>query len=384
VSLASKPLELINEQDLNDLIANRVRELKTIEYKLILPGSSNDDKKEFLADVSSFANASGGDIIYGMREEDATAVELVGLDLPSIDKEILRLEGIIREGLDPRLPNVMIKPLMLLSGRVSFLIRVKRSWLLPHRVKYGGTSRFYSRTSAGKYELDVSELRPLFALSTTATERIRDFRTERLSKIMAQEIPVRLNDNPRIVLHTVPMMAVDPSTRVDISSLKLETDRLEPMGFMAGPRSGPQYNFDGLLTYARDDELVYSYLQLFRNGSVEAVDATTICRSETEGLIPAGYERRVLKTISNVVSIQKQLGVEPPLFVMLTLLGVKDYRMAFDGVSSWTEGHPIDEINLIIPETMFEDFSGNIEDKMAETFQIVWNAAGYAQSPIKK
>ncbi len=217
-----------------DLIANGVRELKTIEYKLILPGTSNDHKKEFLADVSSFANASGGVVVYGMREEDATAVELVGLDLPSIDKEILRLEGIIRDGLDPRLPNVMIRPIALQSGRVSFLIRVPRSWLLPHRVKYGGTSRFYSRTSAGKYELDVSELRPLFALSTTATERIRDFRTERLSKIMAQEIPVKLNDNPRIVLHIVPLMAFDQSTRFDISSRELETDSLEPMGFLAG------------------------------------------------------------------------------------------------------------------------------------------------------
>jgi hypothetical protein len=164
------------------------------------------------------------------------------------------------------------------------------------------------------------------------------------------------------------MMSFDPSTRIDISSLKLETDRLEPMGYIAGPRNGPQYNFDGLLTYARDEQLVYSYLQLFRNGSFEAVDATTIRKSETEGLIHAGYERRVLRTISNVVSIQKELGVEPPLFIMLSLLGVKGHRMAFDGASSWTEGHPIDEKNLIVPETMFEDFGGNIEEKMVETF----------------
>jgi hypothetical protein len=358
--------------------------LKTIEYKLMLPATSDRDKKEFLADVSSFANASGGDLIYGMREEDATAVELVGLDALSIDKEILRLEGIIRDGLDPRLPNVTITPLTLKSGRVSFVIRVPRSWMLPHRVKYGGTSRFYSRTSAGKYELDVSELRPLFGLSSTATERIRNFRTERLSKIMADELPVTLTANPQIVLHIVPMMAFDPSTKVDLSSLRLETDRLEPLGFIAGPRSGPQYNFDGLLTYARHNDLVYSYLQLFRDGTVEAVDATTISKSKTDGLIPAGYERFVLRTIANAMSIQKQLGVQPPLFIMLSLLGIKGYRMAFDGVSSWTEGHPIDEKNLIVPETMFEDIAGNIEDKMTETFQIVWNAAGYARSPIKK
>ncbi len=91
----------------------------------------------------------------------------------------------------------------------------------------------------------------------------------------------------------------------------------------------------------------------------------------------------MLRTINNAVSIQKQLGVEPPLFVMLSLLGVKGYRMAFDGVSLWTEGHPIGETNLIIPETMFEDSGGIIEDKMAETFRIVWNAAGYAQSRMK-
>jgi len=92
----------------------------------------------------------------------------------------------------------------------------------------------------------------------------------------------------------------------------------------------------------------------------------------------------VLRTISNVVSIQKQLGVEPPLFIMLSLLGVKGYRMAFDEASSRTEGHPIDEKNLIVPETMFEDFSGNIEEQMAETFQIVWKAAGYAQNRMKR
>jgi predicted HTH transcriptional regulator len=30
-----------------------------------LPDLTDDAKKEFLADISSFANASGGDIIYG-------------------------------------------------------------------------------------------------------------------------------------------------------------------------------------------------------------------------------------------------------------------------------------------------------------------------------
>ena len=44
-------------------------------------------------------------------------------------------------------------------------------------------SRFYSRNSAGKYALDVAELRGAFALSASVGERIREFRDFRLGKL---------------------------------------------------------------------------------------------------------------------------------------------------------------------------------------------------------
>lgn len=61
--MISKGIEQITEEDLQNLIGNSVSERKTIEYKQTLPGNSDSDKKEFLADVSSFANASSGDLI---------------------------------------------------------------------------------------------------------------------------------------------------------------------------------------------------------------------------------------------------------------------------------------------------------------------------------
>jgi len=39
-----------------------------LDYKRDVPGESDQDKKEFLADISSFANATGGDLIYGVDE----------------------------------------------------------------------------------------------------------------------------------------------------------------------------------------------------------------------------------------------------------------------------------------------------------------------------
>ena len=59
--MINKKLEDIKPEDLQNLIVNGVSESKTIEYKSELPLNTGDAKKEFLADVSSFANTSCGD-----------------------------------------------------------------------------------------------------------------------------------------------------------------------------------------------------------------------------------------------------------------------------------------------------------------------------------
>lgn len=86
----------ITVDDLNSLIADQVEEGKTIDYKLELPTNGYDSKKEFLADVSSFANAQGGFLFFGIREENRIPVELVGLPDTTIDDDIQKLENMLR------------------------------------------------------------------------------------------------------------------------------------------------------------------------------------------------------------------------------------------------------------------------------------------------
>lgn len=68
--MINKHLDEISLDDLKQLRNNVVSEGKTIEYKQQLPTNSDGDRKEFLADISSFANASGGDLIFGITEEN--------------------------------------------------------------------------------------------------------------------------------------------------------------------------------------------------------------------------------------------------------------------------------------------------------------------------
>jgi len=135
----NKPLESIQESDLQALVDNQVTERKTTEYKEALPGNADGDKKEFLADVSSFANASGGDLIYGIKEQSGISIELSGLELSNVDAEILRLESCIQTGIAPRLFKLVeTYPVALPSKqRYAIIIRIRKSWTAPYLLTRG-------------------------------------------------------------------------------------------------------------------------------------------------------------------------------------------------------------------------------------------------------
>jgi len=370
------------EEDLQDLIDNSVLESKTIEYKQSLPSNSESGKKEFLADVSSFANASGGDLIYGITEDKKTGIpkSLDGLDVDNPDQEILRLENIIRGGIEPRIPSVITEPIKLSNSKFALIIRVPKSWVSPHRVILGGHDKFYSRSSNGKYPLDVGELRVAFNLSETITERIRNFRLDRISKLLANETPVPFYDNPKIVLHLIPIISFNPAQRYDIGKIASQPEKMKPI------RCGgwnDRYNLDGFLAYSggREDKS-HSYVQLFRNGIIEAVEGLLLQPYKEQLIIPSiAYEQELIRSLTEYLSALKTLNVEPPIFVFLTLLGVKGYSMAVD---TWRydieEIHTIDRDILQLPEVTIESYDVSAEKVLKPCFDSIWNACGFKRS----
>ncbi len=192
MSLSYKPLDQITEQDIENLIANKVREGRTIEYKEVLPTSSEDDKKEFRFDVSSFANAGSGDVIYGIEEERQNGVPTgeprAIKPLTCIpDQEQLRLFQIMQVHVDPRIPVVHFRFLELAEGGHVAIVRVPKSWMGLHLVKINNCYRCYSRHSSGKYILDAGEIRAGFVAAEGGIERLKRFRLERVSRIIANE-----------------------------------------------------------------------------------------------------------------------------------------------------------------------------------------------------
>jgi hypothetical protein len=286
--MISREFDSITKADIDLLVANAVGERRTIEYKQQLTVGNDEERREFLADVSSFANAGGGDIIYGVVEKrddnnKPTGIpeRAEGLTSFNADSEIRRLDGIILSGIEPRIPGYRIRSIEGFPSGPVLLIRVPKSWAAPHMVTFKNLSRFYSRTSAGKYQLDVREIRSAFTASSDVRARIAAFRTERLGRIIANEAPVGLAATPKIVLHLTPLTILDPGINVNLQPLENNHNLTIPIQ-NAGYTQ--RFNLDGFLrygTYGRSDTC-HGYVQVFRSGAFEAVDAYTLIREVTE------------------------------------------------------------------------------------------------------
>jgi hypothetical protein len=375
----ARDLEQITEETLTKLRDNKVLEGKTIDYKQKLPSNSEKDKKEFLADVSSFANASGGDLIIGVSESKGIITAIDGLEVDDIDQEISRLESIIRTGIEPRTPSYRIQPVELKKSKYDLIIRVRQSWIGPHRVIFNKDYQFYSRNSNGKQPLNVAELRVAFNLSETITERIRKFREDRLAKIIANETPVPIGDNAKIVLHLIPTTSLNLAQSVDIEKVFSSDIGFMPISCKVANRHyEKRYNFDGIVFHSYQyDASPCSYAQLYRNGTIEAVDGIILRPRDNELRISKLYEKALIESLNDYISELKSLEVEPPIIIFLTLLEIKGYFMDVYSDPDIDEIHKIDRDNLLLPEAIIESYNVAAEKVLKPCFDSIWNACGF-------
>ena len=123
MTLFKKPLDQITADDLQALINAQIPEKRTLDYKAILPDNADAGKKEFLADVSSFANAAGGHLIFGIAEGIDDVLSMPGLSDCNSDQEILRLEQIALQGIEPRIPGLETVAVPLSNGHPVIVMR---------------------------------------------------------------------------------------------------------------------------------------------------------------------------------------------------------------------------------------------------------------------
>lgn len=370
--------EDIDLEDLGKLIEEGRQEDRTIEYKSKIPSNAESEKiPQLLKPVCSFANTDGGDLVFGMRAHQGIAKELLGVEIDNTDQKKLMLEQMIQNGLEPQLRGVQIKAMPFGDEKYILVIRVPKSWTSPHRLKVN--AKFYARNSAGAFELDIPQIRQAFLLSNTVAQNMKEFRASRIATLLGEDPPVPLRDGVRTVFHLIPLSSFASMRMLSVNEYQDLFLRLFPFG------SGTidyHLNFEGMITMSGTEEMGFrAYTQLFRSGIIEYVRVYEPHNGEK--YIPSVmYEQALLHSYRGGISLLKDLGFEPPIYVFLTFVGAKGYRLGVSRelVFSIDQPQPFNRDILTIPNSELKSFEDNEIKIMKPLFDIVWNAGGYPGS----
>jgi hypothetical protein len=153
------------EEDLQRLVDNGVKESSELEYKscgaLIQTRARSRERiiRDISIDVSSFANAAGGRIVYGIVEENHLPKDLDdGFDPSAVTREWL--EDVIDSNIRPRIDGLRIGQVELRQrnpGKVAYVVEIPQG-LRGHQAN---DRRYYQRRNFKAESIEDYQIRDL-------------------------------------------------------------------------------------------------------------------------------------------------------------------------------------------------------------------------------
>jgi len=150
-------------EDLQNLITNGVQESLHLDYKRS-GALSQRNFKEVSKDVSAFANADGGMIVYGIEEDKHIPTRIdTGVDHSMMSRE--RLEQTVTSNVAPKLPGLEIVQIPLSGTHSAFAISIPKSYRGPHQDR--ATHKYYKRHNFSAEPMEDYEIADLRARAQT-------------------------------------------------------------------------------------------------------------------------------------------------------------------------------------------------------------------------
>lgn len=364
-------LENITIINIDTLVENNIVENKYLEYKKEL-----GNRDSFLAEVCAFANTSGGDLIYGIEEDsEGYPVSVIGLEIDSLDQQIQKINNWVNSGIEPRIPNIETKYLELSNNRYVLIIRVVKSWNSPHRVI--SSRQFYGRTSSGKYPLDVTEIRSAITSSSSLKEKINNFRRERIIKITACDTYVPMNNGAKVTLHLIPLSSFGSQDIISIPNQRRQLQNFWPLGSTS--RMNYKINLEGHISYSGGlRENSYSYVQIYRSGSIEASHSFSHYNDKKIILIQH-IEHELVKKTRDYINQLVDLGVSLPMLAFISFTGIKGYKLDFPR-HEVEQNLPSEQDVILLPEIVIESQDIDFKSEIKPSIDVFYNAFGFSEA----
>lgn len=393
-------LDDLTPAHIQTLIDSEVAESLTLEYKEQLPvkekapGKEGDQKREFLYDVAAFANAVGGDIVFGVvdrtgadSQSTGVADRIAGMEIANEQSEITRLSNLIRDGIAPRLVGVQMKGVSTADGDV-LVLRIPRSWSKPHMVTFGGVNKFHIRTATGKAPMSVDEIRRAFSEQGELREAIQRWRAHRAELIATGNGPVSLSGEVKMLFHVMPASAFSGDI---LRESWIVPEQEKRTNYVPHDLTNYRYNGDGFLCTASAgaQSEAFGYTQLFRSGLVEYADG--YCYFPTPSgnryaILGQELEKQIVKCYEDEINRLRRYGGNEIVYVSFSLVGIAEKSIYATFRTSLIAMHPIRQNVFHSPE-VFVDINEPEERPYGRTLlpliDTMWQLGGREGTPFK-
>ena len=378
--IIEKSLEDIALTDIQQLIDDEVQEGKEIEYKEFLDLDNQKHKEVLLEEVTSFANARGGDLIVGVPEDQGTPRHVGGMPVQNLDSTVERWANTIRRGADPKLPPSIfdIKEFHVEDDQYGFVIRMDKSWNPLHRVSYN--NKFYDRGPSGKFPLDTGEIQRRMLEAERFADDLWEFRDDRVSELKSGNTPLPVVGRPKLLLHLVPVSAFSPGQKIDRKTAGA-LSKIRPRLLSSRPVTGgftDNYTVDSVIVHqGRPGEELYEYVRTFSSGTIEMYTARPFNpMDEGSRVLNVQMVKDALEfTLPIQLKYLESQDIDPPIYACLSILDAEGYNV--DTGFTRRQRMTLDSVEQL-PEVMIKSYDTNFDEVCDQLVEYLCNSGGQA------
>jgi len=387
--MLQKKITDINIEDIQILVDNEVGESKILEYKKELHIDTGDQRKEFLADISAFANADGGTIIYGIEESNETNLpsKVCGITIVNEDELLRKVNSLLRDSIAPRIPDIDYRIIQISDeNQYIFIMQVKPSYMMPHRVIYKNHDKFYVRNPKGKHPMDIGELRQAFNMSDNLYRQIEEYKLERISVIDANRYRQLDSTYPAFIIQAIPLQAFRSKELLTVIDVKEALIKSKDSAFDVACIQQVLIDGIALRTYRADNKGADCALgRFYINGIIEK--ATNNCfepgwtstnrspQVKLDLIFRETLAINVIDSVKGAISFYLEAGISPPVIISCAIINGEGFTIPRNRGQN-TLGK-IDRNLLLVPDVVVDDLDKNVFEIVKPILDSLWNSCGY-------
>lgn len=317
-----------SSDDISIIIDNDAyRESEFIDYKenfTILECHDRVQKRikqnEFRHDICSFANANGGYLIFGIREDKGIPIEIIGISIENKDKfELNRRNELC--GIMPVVPRIDFAFIYLSDTKYVVIIKIlkgiNKSYVF---IENEGIFKFFIRRGNGKQTMSYMEINNNFLHPNFLSNEIKKFRNEKMLFYKEEQKGI-----PFTLLQIIPEDFINNYYNETLLYDAFQGNKLNFRNIFGNElcynRKVP--NVDGIYFSNYHNR---TFLQIYNNGIIELfykINTVDTVESQTKKICYTEIIENIELLIQGTTKLYRELEQHKAMYVCIGIFGCK-------------------------------------------------------------